>query len=97
LLRTELRYRGVVMSDDLAAAAPVLDQTSGDVAIAALRAGADLLYLSGGPAEQEQASQAVQEAVRRGRLGRARIREALLRVLALKRRYAASAKPARSP
>jgi len=88
LLRGELRFRGVVMSDDLAAAAPVLGQNSGDVAVGALRAGADLLYLSGGPAEQDQASAAVLDAVRRGRLGRARLQEALLRVLALKRRYA---------
>ncbi|MDQ6749805.1 MAG: hypothetical protein M3Z33_03485 [Actinomycetota bacterium] len=87
LLRKELRFRGVVMSDDLSVASAVLDKSSGEVAVGALRAGADLLYLSGGAAEQEQASQAVLEAVRRGRIGRARLQEALLRVLALKRHY----------
>ena len=54
---------------------------------AALQAGADLLSLSGTLSDQEQAAQAVVQAVRSGRIPRARVQEALLRVLALKRRY----------
>ncbi|HEV7363168.1 MAG TPA: glycoside hydrolase family 3 N-terminal domain-containing protein, partial [Solirubrobacteraceae bacterium] len=87
MLRRDLRFGGVVMTDDLAATAPVTGETVGRAAVDALRAGADLLYVSGGPQEQEQAYAAVLAATRTGRLPRARLQEALLRVLALKRRY----------
>jgi beta-N-acetylhexosaminidase len=87
LLRRDLRFGGVVMTDDLAATAPVTGETVGRAAVDALRSGADLLYISGGPQEQEQAYAAVLAATRSGRLPRARLQEALLRVLALKRRY----------
>ncbi len=87
MLRRDLRFDGVVMTDDLAATAPVTGVGVGGAAVDALRAGADLLYLSGGPEEQEQAFAAVLAATRTGRLPRARLHEALLRVLALKRRY----------
>jgi beta-N-acetylhexosaminidase len=87
MLRRDLRFGGVVMTDDLAATAPVTGETVGRAAVDALRAGADLLYLSGGPQEQEQAYAAVLAASRTGRLPHARLQEALLRVLALKRRY----------
>jgi beta-N-acetylhexosaminidase len=90
LLRGELGFRGVAMTDDLASAAPVLGQSSGEVAVDALRAGADLLYLSGAPGEQERAAQAVLAAVRDGRLSRDRLQQALLRVLALKARFASA-------
>ena len=87
MLRRDLQFDGVVMTDDLAATAPVTGVSVGGAAVDALRAGADLLYLSGGPEEQEQAFAAVLAATRTGRLPRARLHEALLRVLALKRRY----------
>lgn len=87
LLRREVGFGGVVMTDDLAAAAPVTGAGVGRAAVDALRAGADLLYISGGPAEEEQAYQAVLAAVRRGSLPRARVEASLLRDLALKRRY----------
>jgi beta-N-acetylhexosaminidase len=56
-------------------------------AVAAVRAGADLLYVSGPPSEQEAAYAAVLKAARGGAISRARLREALLRNLSVKRNY----------
>jgi beta-N-acetylhexosaminidase len=85
LLRGDLRYRGVVMTADLAATAPVMGAGVGTAAFQALRAGADLLYISGGPAEQEAAYRAVLRAVRTNRISRDRLMQSVRRVLALKR------------
>ncbi|HEY8866725.1 MAG TPA: glycoside hydrolase family 3 N-terminal domain-containing protein, partial [Solirubrobacteraceae bacterium] len=87
LLRKRMRYGGVVMTGDLAATAPVLGETVGTAAVHALQAGSDLLYVSGGPTQQEQAYGAVLRAVHSGRIARDRLELSVLRVLALKRRY----------
>jgi beta-N-acetylhexosaminidase len=87
LLRGELHYRGVVMTPDLTSTAPVLGVGVGMAAVKALEAGADVLYVSGGPFAQEAAYRAVLRAVRKGRISRERLRLSLQRVLALKRRY----------
>jgi beta-N-acetylhexosaminidase len=87
LLRGDLHYRGVVMTPDLTSTAPVLGVGVGTAAVKALEAGADVLYVSGGPAAQETAYSAVLRAVRKGRISRERLRLSLQRVLALKRRY----------
>jgi beta-N-acetylhexosaminidase len=85
LLRRDLRYRGVVMTADLSATAPVLGAGVGSAAVQALQAGADLLYVSGGPAQQEAAYRAVLRAVRTKRISRDRLQQSVRRVLALKR------------
>lgn len=87
LLRRDLGFRGVVMTDDLNSTAPVLNEDIRVTAIQALEAGADLLYVSGGGDEQRQAYDAVVNAVRRGRVSRQRLRLSVLRVLALKQGY----------
>ena len=86
LLRRELGFRGVVMTDDLADTALVTGENVGSAAVAALRAGSDLLYVSGGPA-QERAYRAVLAAVRKGTISRERLRISVTRVLTLKQRY----------
>jgi beta-N-acetylhexosaminidase len=85
LLRRDLRFRGVAMTDDLRSAAPVLGIGVGAAAVRALEAGADVLQVSGGPVEQDAALRAVVQAVRSGRISHRRLRVSLLRVLALKR------------
>jgi beta-N-acetylhexosaminidase len=86
LLRHGQRFRGVVMADDLLATAPVAGESVGAVAVGSLRAGSDLLYVSD-ERQAEHAYDAVLTAVTKKRLSRARVRQSVLRVLALKRRY----------
>ena len=59
-------------------------------AVLALRAGADLLYLSAPPAAQAAAFNAVLTAVRKKRVPAARLNQAVTRVLAAKRDYGAA-------
>jgi beta-N-acetylhexosaminidase len=90
LLRGDLHFRGVVMTPDLTSTAPVLGVGVGTAAVQALEAGADMLYVSGGPAQQEAAFRAIVRAVRKGRISRERLRLSVQRILALKRRYGLS-------
>lgn len=84
VLRRDLGFRGVVMTDDLAATTLATGTSTGDAAVQALRAGDDLLLVPGDPAAQDAAYRRVLAAARSGAVSRARLREALLRVLALK-------------
>jgi len=97
LLRGGLRYRGVVMTADLTSTAPVLGTGVGSAAVQAVEAGADALYMTGSPAQQEAAYRAVLRAVRKGRISRERLRLSVQRVLALKRRYGLSVAVAKRP
>jgi beta-N-acetylhexosaminidase len=77
LLRGKLHYAGIIISGDLSV---------GAAAAAALRAGADMLYVPGG-ADQEQAYAAVLQGLRSGQVRPTVLAEAAARVLALKRAY----------
>jgi beta-N-acetylhexosaminidase len=87
LLRRGYGFQGVVMSGDLDAALQATGGAIGEVALAALRAGDDLLYVTGAPSEQQSAYQAVLAAAQHSDAVRRRVRHALLRVLTLKARY----------
>jgi beta-N-acetylhexosaminidase len=87
LLRGELGFRGMVMTDDIAAPAIRQRWPPGQAAVQAVQAGADLLLISGPPADQAAAIDAVIAAVRDGRIPRAQIDAAAARVLALKLRH----------
>lgn len=83
LLRDELGFRGVAVSSDLAGAAAATGGSVADAAVAALKAGVDLLQV-GDPTERDAAYAAVLAAVQRGDISGERLQEALTRVLALK-------------
>jgi len=87
LLRDHYGFGGVVMTDDLDAALLATAGSAGQAAVSAIRAGDDLLYITGTPAEQLSAYHAVLSAVEAGQISRAEIHDALLRVLSLKAHY----------
>jgi beta-N-acetylhexosaminidase len=87
LLRSDYGYGGVVMTDDLDAALLATGSTAGPAALDALRAGDDLLYISGARTERAAAYDTVLNAARASASLRVRVRAALLRVLTLKVRY----------
>jgi beta-N-acetylhexosaminidase len=86
LLR-EQGFKGVVVSADLAAATIATGGSIGRVAVDALAAGCDLLYVPGDARAQDEAWRAVTRALRTGELKRERVADALARVGSLKRRY----------
>ncbi|CAA9527874.1 MAG: GH3 [uncultured Solirubrobacteraceae bacterium] len=83
-LRRGLGFRGVAMTDRLAGLAVVGGSSSGGAAVQALRAGIDLVW-AGDEREARAGRDAVLQALRERRLKPARVREALERVLELKR------------
>jgi beta-N-acetylhexosaminidase len=87
LLRRRLRFRGVALTDDLTDPGVTALEPPAQSAVQALRAGADMVYLSRPPGAQEAAYRAVLAAVRKGRIPRARLDQAVGRILAVKRDY----------
>jgi beta-N-acetylhexosaminidase len=83
LLRGELGFDGVIVTDALEMAAIGDSEASAEGAVAALAAGADLLCLPGEWAAQRQARDTLASAVRRGVVSRTRVEESAARVRAL--------------
>jgi beta-N-acetylhexosaminidase len=87
LLRRELRFKGVALTDDLADPAVTTLYTVPDAAVRAIRAGVDMLYISGDAGDQQAAFIAVLRAVRRGTIPRRRLDQAVGRILLAKQDY----------
>ena len=87
LLRKKLKFGGVAITDDLADPGVSSFAQVPDAAVDAVKAGADMVYISGGLSDQEAAYTAVLNAVRSGEVPETRVRQALLRVLLTKQGY----------
>ncbi len=87
LLRNELHFRGVAITDDLESPAITAVSSVPDAAIDAVKAGADMVFISGPVEDQLAAYVALLNAVRRGEVKRSRLDQAVLRVLTAKRAY----------
>jgi beta-N-acetylhexosaminidase len=81
LLREEMGFDGVVLTDGLQMQAMTDLYSSGEIAVRAIQAGVDLLLC---PQDLEEAVNALLQAVEDGTLTQARIDESVLRVLRLK-------------
>jgi len=81
LLRDELKFQGLVVTDALEMAGVAKGYSSGDAAVRALEAGADVLLM---PPDPEAAIRAVVAAVAKGRLTAKRIDESVIRILTAK-------------
>jgi len=84
ILRDSLGFHGVVFTDALNMGSLVKNFSTADIAVGALEAGADVLLQPGDPYAMVDA---VETAVRDGRLSDARIDASVRKVLALKRRF----------
>jgi beta-N-acetylhexosaminidase len=83
LLRNELGFHGLVITDALGMGAIVTGFGGGEAAVRALQAGADSLLM---PADPDVAIRAVVAAVQSGKLTRARIQSSVAKLLAAKER-----------
>ncbi len=83
ILRDSLGFKGLVVSDALDMGAIVNSYGSGEAAVVALLAGNDVLLM---PTDPVAAVHAIVQAVREGRVTRARLDRSVRRVLALKDR-----------
>ena len=83
LLRGEMGFKGIVVTDALEMGGIAQGYSGGEAAVLALAAGADALVM---PPDPEAAIKAILAAIQSGRLTRARIDESLGRLLAAKER-----------
>jgi beta-N-acetylhexosaminidase len=86
LLRRDLGFDGVVISDDLLMQAITKSWPVEEAAVLALQAGADAVLLAGDASAQARALASVEAAVTTGRLPGARLAEAAARLTALRQR-----------
>jgi beta-N-acetylhexosaminidase len=84
LLRGELHFEGVSMTDSLDGAAHVRRIGPNGLAIAAANAGTDLVLLSGGEVATREVYTALLQAAQRGRIGRGTLMRSYRRIAALK-------------
>ena len=87
LLREQLGFEGIAITDDLADPAVTALGSVPDSAVDAVKAGADMLYISGAAGDQQAAYVAVLRAVRDGEISARRLDEAVVRILSVKRDY----------
>jgi beta-N-acetylhexosaminidase len=86
LLRGGLGFRGVAISDDMAAGAITSTQPSlGDAAVAAVQAGVDLVWISGPISDQVRIYRALLAAIKNGTLPLPRVDAAVTRTATVKR------------
>ncbi|SDD13529.1 beta-N-acetylhexosaminidase [Paenibacillus sp. UNCCL117] len=87
LLREELGFRGVVMTDDLTMGAISGSRGIGEAAAAAVRAGADIVMIAHGYDQANEAINALRLEAASGRLTPERLNASVYRIAALKCKY----------
>lgn len=87
ILREDLGFEGVTITDDLAMEGANGGNPPADAAVQAVEAGADLLIISSLPEEQAAAYDAVVAAVEAGEIPEGKIRAAVERILSIKKEY----------
>ena len=87
ILRGDLGFSGVVVTDDLAMAGAKGGGTPSEATVEAVKAGADLLVVSSPPQQQAAAYDAVVDAVESGEIPSSRIEKSVGRLLTVKERY----------
>lgn len=87
LLREELGYSGLILSDDLEMGA-VADQDSvGRYAVKAIKAGTDVVLVCHTPEKQKEVYDSILEAITNGEISEQRLKESLMRIITLKLKY----------
>lgn len=94
LLREEMGFTGVVMTDSLQMQAMTDHYGSGEIAVGAVKAGVDVLLC---PGSLEDGVNALTDAVESGEISEERIDESVLRILRLKERFRQSEEGGVSP
>jgi beta-N-acetylhexosaminidase len=97
LLRNELGFDGVIMTDDMEMGAIAKRFGSAKAAVRAIRAGADMVLVCHTLSVQKESIEAVTQAVRSGEISEARIDRSVRRILELKSRKLGSQSILRKP
>ncbi len=84
VLRGLLGYQGLIITDDLEMGAVNGESSVGQLAVEAVKAGADLLLVCHTPEKQKEAYEALLAALRKGEIQEDRLKESVRRIVALK-------------
>ena len=87
LLREELDYNGVVITDDMTMGAILENYAIVDASVQAIMAGADIILLSHGNENKVNAIKGIKEAVVNNKISMERVDESVYRILKLKEKY----------
>lgn len=87
LLRDQMGFQGVVVTDDMTMGAITINYDIGDAVVSSVIAGSDIILVCHGYDKQIEAIDAVRLAVETGYIEEARIDESVLRILRLKAKY----------
>lgn len=97
LLRQQLGFQGVVITDDLGMGAVAKRFDLGEAAIRAVRAGCDILLVAHGYDKEKLVYDTLLQSVKQGRIAESRIDESVRRILALKQMYRLTDRPVPVP
>lgn len=78
ILRDELEYKGIIMTDAMNMKAITDNYSAGEAAVKAIKAGVDLIVM---PDDYKQAYKAIQQAIKSGKIKESRIDESVRRVI----------------
>ena len=87
LLRKEMRYEGVVITDDLGMNAISDDYSIGQASVMAFNAGCDIILCAQNIEKGRAACNSLLEAFKKGEISEERVNESVYRILKLKERY----------
>ena len=87
LLRNELNYNGLVLTDDLEMGAIVKNYGIGEASVMAILSGEDMVSVCGGVESIYEAQAAIRMSVDAGRITDERINESLERIAQLKSKF----------
>lgn len=94
LLRTDMNFNGVVITDDFTMGAIEKNYDMGGAAVKSIQAGADIVLVCHGFDKQETVIKALLAAAQTGQISAGRLDESVYRVLELKQRYSLGNAPA---
>lgn len=84
ILRKDLGFKGVIISDDLAMKAITNDYSIAQAAKQAFLAGADLILISSSPSDQQEAYNVILKAVQTGEISMTKVEWSLKRIIKLR-------------
>ncbi|NLK20543.1 MAG: beta-N-acetylhexosaminidase [Epulopiscium sp.] len=87
ILRKELNYKGIVITDDLTMGAIIESYGIGDAAVKSINAGSDIILVCHGYENEIEVLNRLKSAVENGILSKERIDESVYRILSLKEEY----------
>ncbi|GGE33503.1 hypothetical protein GCM10011391_10220 [Pullulanibacillus camelliae] len=87
MLRTDLNFHGVVITDDMTMGAITKHYPVDQAAVQSVKAGADIVLIAYNKSEQLKAIQALKQAVKSGAISMNRIDDSVYRILRLKENY----------